>query len=199
MGSAIRNFMRLSSGLLRVSSAARRPARSQLPQVLDRLPASPTTRGGSNSHATAGDEWDCRCIMELRPSEHARPAWLHQCQPVAACRCPTPVHRARSQNCVDRAVPGNRPCGLQAAGLPCPDPNLQTNRPGSTAPPKPPQARPSLRPCTDREKHRATRDSEDGFAVEPATLASARSPARFPTPTPGTGVVSTLRRDICSR
>jgi len=113
-------------------------------------------------------------------ASHARPAWLHQCEPLAACRCPTPVHRARSQNCVDRAVPGNRPCGLQAAGLPCPDSNLRTNRPGSTPPPKPPQAWPSPRPCTDLAKHRATRGSEDGFAVEPATLASDRSPAPSP-------------------
>ncbi len=115
-------------------------------------------------------------------ASHARRVWLHQCEPLAACRCPTPVHRARSQNCVDRAVPGDRPWGLQAAGLPCPDPNLRTNRPGSTAPPKQPQARSSPRPCTDREKHRATRGSEDGFAVERATLASDRSPARSPAP-----------------
>jgi hypothetical protein len=115
-------------------------------------------------------------------ASHARPDSLHQCEPLAACCCPTQVHRARSQNCVYRAVPGDRPCGLEAAGLPCPDPNLQTNRPGSTPPPKPPQAGPSPRPCTDREKHRATRGSEDGFAVEPATLASDRSPARSPAP-----------------
>ena len=80
MGSAIRNFMCLCSGLLRTSSAAQRAARPRFQQSFDWLPGSLATRGGSKSHATAGHEWDCCGIMELRPGQPraarlAAPVW----------------------------------------------------------------------------------------------------------------------------
>lgn len=80
MGSAISNFMCLCSGLLRTNSVAQRAVRPRFQQLIDWLPGSPATRGGSNSHATADHEWNCCGIIELRPGQPpaarlAAPVW----------------------------------------------------------------------------------------------------------------------------